>query len=188
MIPSELEEILQPLLAVVRLDVQFYPDLLITGGYGFVQAEKTAKVRVAFQLSRELLNPDPSSRSMYYKCGRHAAGQSLPQLVDENAAIRLILEATASETGDRYFAALVRYLCQALDVAGSWVAEYIEEPPRLRALSFWFQDHYIESYEYTISGTPCEPVITQRRLLHYQDNILELFPGDTDLEHFRAAS
>ncbi len=117
-----------------------------------------------------------------------AQAQSLPQFVDENAAIRLILEGTASETGDRYFAALVRYLCQALDVAGAWVTEYIEEPQRLRALSFWFQDRYIESYEYAIAGTPCEPVITQRRLLHYPDNIVELFPGDTDLEHFRAVS
>ena len=35
--------------------------------------------------------------------------------VDLDTAIRTILEGTASETGERFFAALVRNLCRALD-------------------------------------------------------------------------
>jgi hypothetical protein len=52
---------------------------------------------------------------------------------EEDAAIRAILEGTAAETGERFFAALVKSLAEALGVPGAWVTEYLRDARRLRA-------------------------------------------------------
>ena len=51
--------------------------------------------------------------------------------LDENAALRTILEGTATETGQRFFSALVKNLSRALDTHGAWVTEYLEKERRL---------------------------------------------------------
>jgi PAS domain S-box-containing protein len=110
------------------------------------------------------------------------------QPLDQASVIRAILEGTAGETGQEFFRALVRNVAAALGVAGAWVTEYIPEPRRLRALAFWLEDRFVTDYEYAVAGTPCEPVIEQRRLLHIPDNIVALFPRDPDLPKMRAVS
>jgi PAS domain S-box-containing protein len=107
---------------------------------------------------------------------------------DQASIIRAILEGTAGETGHAFFAALVRNVASALDVAGAWATEYLAEPRRLRALAFWFGDRFIADYEYAIAGTPCEPVVDGRRLLHIPDNVVDLFPNDPDLRELQAVS
>jgi hypothetical protein len=57
--------------------------------------------------------------------------------LDVDASLRTILEGTATETGERFFAALVENLARALNTHGAWVTEYIEEQRRLKALAFW---------------------------------------------------
>jgi PAS domain S-box-containing protein len=101
--------------------------------------------------------------------------------LDADAVIRAILEGTARETGERFFATLVQSLTRVLGVAGAWVTEYDPEARRLRALAFWFEDRFIADYEYAIAGTPCEPVIDKACLVHVPENVVELFPGDPDL-------
>ena len=101
---------------------------------------------------------------------------------------RAVVEGVAAETGERFFAALVRNLCEALGVAGSWVTEYLPETNRLRALAFWFDGEYIADYEYDIAGTPCEPVICSEDLIHIPDRVIELFPDDPDLAPLNAVS
>jgi PAS domain S-box-containing protein len=39
-----------------------------------------------------------------------------------------------------------------------------------------------------IQGTPCEVVVEERRLVHYPDRIIELFPNDPELTAFNAVS
>ena len=106
----------------------------------------------------------------------------------EDAAIRLILEGTAAETGGRFFEALVRKLAEALGVTGAWVTEYLREAGRLRSLAFWFEDRHRPRCEYDIAGTPCEPVIKEARLAHFRADVAALFPGDTDLRRDGAVS
>ena len=53
--------------------------------------------------------------------------------LDEDAALRIILEGTATETGERFFSALVQTLAKALNTQGAWVTEYIEESRTLAA-------------------------------------------------------
>jgi PAS domain S-box-containing protein len=104
----------------------------------------------------------------------------------DQSLLEILLEGTASETGERFLAALVRSLAKALQVDGAWVTEFLHGPKRLRALSFWLQDHYVQGYEYDISGTPCEMVLEQKCLVRYPENVAQLFPCDLDLKTFRA--
>ena len=50
--------------------------------------------------------------------------------LDVDASLRTILEGTATETGERFFAALVENLARALNTHGAWVTEYMEESPQ----------------------------------------------------------
>ncbi len=109
-------------------------------------------------------------------------------VLSEEAALRVILEGTAAETGEQFFLALVRKLTEALGTYGAWVTEYDEPKRRLRALAFRLGDRYVDGYEYAIAGTPCEPVIDQACLVHYPDRVIELFPDDPDLKAFDAVS
>jgi PAS domain S-box-containing protein len=108
--------------------------------------------------------------------------------LDEDVALRTILEGTATETGERFFAALVINLTRALNTHGAWVTEYIEESRRLRALAFWLGGRWIDGYEYDVAGTPCEEVIEDGRLVHVPENVLALYPNDPDLREMRAVS
>ncbi len=108
--------------------------------------------------------------------------------LDEGVALRSILEGTARETGERFFAALVENLAKALNTHGAWVTEYIQECRRLRALAFWMDGQWIQNYEVDIAGTPCEQVIERANLVHFPDNLLELYPDDQDVKDIGAVS
>jgi len=108
--------------------------------------------------------------------------------VDEDAALRRILEGTATETGERFFQALVKNLSLVLGTEGAWVTEYIEESQRLRALAFWLGGQWVHGYEYDIAGSPCEHVIKDSRMVHVPENVVALYPTDPDLAKFQAVS
>lgn len=107
---------------------------------------------------------------------------------DDEAALRSILEGTATGTGERFFTALVENLARAIKVHGAWVTEYMEGPRRLRALAFWLDGQFVPDYEYDISGTPCEPVVENTCLIHIPDKVVELYPNDPDLPKAGAVS
>src|SRR5262249_35110199 len=106
----------------------------------------------------------------------------------DDAAIRLILEGTAQETGEEFFRALVKRLAQVLGTAAAWVTEYDEKAYRLKAIAFWHQNGFISHYEYPLADTPCEAVIRSCQLFHVSDQITLLFPNDADLKPFNAVS
>jgi PAS domain S-box-containing protein len=107
---------------------------------------------------------------------------------DEDAILRSILEGTSTEIGERFFAALVKKLSEALGTFGAWVTEYDCTTNRMRALAFWLDGNWVEEYEYDLVGTPCEPVIQESRLIHFADNIIDLFPKDPSLRDMNAVS
>jgi PAS domain S-box-containing protein len=108
--------------------------------------------------------------------------------LDEESALRTILEGTANETGERFFAALVENLARALNTHGAWVTEYIHDRRRLRALAFWMDGQWIQGYEVDIAGTPCEKVIDTADVVHFPDNLLQLYPDDPDITAISAVS
>jgi PAS domain S-box-containing protein len=108
--------------------------------------------------------------------------------LDEETAHRTILEGTATETGERFFEALVENLGKALHTHAAWVTEYIPESRRLKALAFYLNGSFLKDWEMDLAGTPCEHVIDQARLIHFPDNLLNLFPIDPDITSLKAAS
>jgi transcriptional regulator with GAF, ATPase, and Fis domain len=107
---------------------------------------------------------------------------------DEHAVLRTILKGTASETGQAFFRALVENLCRALGTHGAWVTEYLPEIERLRALAFLLGDEWFENFEFVVPGTPCQVAVEERRLVHYPDRIVELFPDERAMREAGAVS
>ena len=56
--------------------------------------------------------------------------------IDEDAALRSILEGTATETGERFFISLVEHLAAALKTHGAWVTEFLSEKRRFARWRF----------------------------------------------------
>ena len=110
------------------------------------------------------------------------------QDIDVDAALRTILEGTATETGEQFFKALVKKLAAALNTHGAWVTEYFPESRRLKALAFWMGEQWLEGWEMVVDGTPCERVIDERCLIHIPDNLVEIYANDPDVQAVGAAS
>lgn len=110
------------------------------------------------------------------------------QDLETDTALRTILEGTATETGQQFFAALVQNLTKALGTHGAWVTEYFPELRRLRALAFWMDGQWVTNYEVDIAGTPCERVIDTAKLVHFPDRILEIYPHEEELKAAGAVS
>jgi formate hydrogenlyase transcriptional activator len=106
----------------------------------------------------------------------------------DEAALRLVVEGTVSETGTEFFRALVRNLTQALGTAGAWVTEYFPEQKRMNALAMWMNNGFIENFEYPIAGTACADVVETGKLIHIPDRVIELYPRDDDLVPLNAVS
>ncbi|MEQ9619076.1 MAG: sigma 54-interacting transcriptional regulator [Deltaproteobacteria bacterium] len=105
--------------------------------------------------------------------------------VEENEAIRSILEGTSTAIGEAFFASLVENLSKVLHTYGAWVTEYLEETKRLRSMAFYLGDHWIKDFEYPLIGTPCELVVEEKRLVHVRDELFSKFKGNPELKDFR---
>jgi len=92
-----------------------------------------------------------------------------------------ILEGTSPETGEDFFAALVKSLSQSLDMAAAWVTEYAADFQNLRTLAFWFDGRWTEGMDGTVRGTPCEAVLKNGEVLFIADEVAGEFPDDPDL-------
>ena len=108
--------------------------------------------------------------------------------LDEDAALRTILEGTATETGERFFEALVENLAKALHTYGAFVTEYFRDTRRMKALAFWMDGGWVKDWEMDVAGTPCEAVYDSKQLVHFPDNLLDMYPNDPDVAAVQAVS
>ena len=99
-----------------------------------------------------------------------------------------MIEGTVAETGSEFFRALVKNLAEVMGTAGAWVTEYLPEANRLRAHAFWLHGAFLDHFEHPVPDTPCEAVLTERKLVHYPDRIVDLYPDDPDLKTLNAVS
>lgn len=98
--------------------------------------------------------------------------------LDESVALRAILEGTARTTGEHFFDALVENLAKVFHTHGAWVTEYLPETKRYKARALYLDQQIHRNYEMTIEGAPCEVVVRDLRLIHYEDKVQELFPNN----------
>ena len=107
--------------------------------------------------------------------------------LSENEIIRLILEGTAADVGNRFFGSLVENVSKSLKTTGALVTEYLESARRLQSLAFFWDGKRLDNFEYSICGTACEQVIVGKKLVHIPDNWFNLFKGNpdaVDIENF----
>jgi histidine kinase len=103
--------------------------------------------------------------------------------------LRLIVEGTASVTGEDFFRSLVRSLAQALDVRYAFISECVDlQVTRIRTFVFWQGSEFGENFEYRLQGTPCEKVIGGQGWQCFPEQIQTLFPEDVDLVKMQAQS
>src|SRR2546429_115718 len=116
------------------------------------------------------------------------ASSGQPPDASAQAALRLVLEGTASEIGEGFFRALVVNLARALGTRGAWVTEFDPRARRLRALAFWMNGEWVDGFEQAVDGTPCQVVIENRRLVHYPERVLDLYPDEPNIRKMGAVS
>jgi len=107
---------------------------------------------------------------------------------DENATLRSIMEGTAASVGNNFFKALVENLAGALNTYSAWISELLDDQRQLRTLAIWRGGAIMENIRFDIAGTPCETVVKSTTLVHHPDNVINFYPRNTTLRHFKAVS
>ncbi|HEY9635951.1 MAG TPA: PAS domain S-box protein [Coleofasciculaceae cyanobacterium] len=93
-------------------------------------------------------------------------------------ALRLIVEGTASATGDSFMRSCVRYLAQILQARYALIAEMVDKTcTKARTLAFWTGETWGENFEYDLADTPCEN-FPQEKVCFYSQEVQALFPND----------
>lgn len=96
-------------------------------------------------------------------------------------ALRLIVEGTASQTGDEFFRACVRSLAEALQVKYAIVSEFANrEKTQVRSLAYWTGNDWSEPIAYPIANTPCATVLIGQTC-YYPTDVQTHFPEDREL-------
>ncbi len=95
------------------------------------------------------------------------------------AALRQIVEGTATHVGDAFFPALVTHLAGVMESRYSFVAEFAGAG-RVRTLAYWTPGGHAPSIEWDVAGTPCEEVV-QGKLCHHPSGVSNRFPDDRPL-------
>ena len=95
--------------------------------------------------------------------------------IEADVALKAVLEGTVRATGAHFFEALVRNLATTLNVYGAWVSEYLPEKHRFRAIALWLGGEMLNNYEMEIVGSPCEVVFHELKLVHFAEEVQDLF-------------
>lgn len=91
-----------------------------------------------------------------------------------------IAQGVWSDTGEDFFRSLVRVLSEALQADLVLVGALQPGGKRIRTLAAHARSREIASFEYDLSGTPCEGVIG-KQLCCYPEGTHRLFPRDAEL-------
>jgi PAS domain S-box-containing protein len=103
--------------------------------------------------------------------------------------LRLLVEGTASVTGDAFFRSLVRSLAEALNSRYALISGCINSPPtRVCTFAFWKNRQFSENIEYDLYGTPCEQVFNCQSCQYYPQQVQTFFPNDSGLAELQAQS
>ncbi|MHC4528309.1 MAG: PAS domain S-box protein, partial [Planctomycetota bacterium] len=93
-------------------------------------------------------------------------------------ALKLIVEGTASATGEDFFRSLVRALASAFDFRYAFVGEITgAKKDYIKTLAVWADDDFAANFEYELAGTPCQGVVGQKLCFHPK-GVQKQFPQD----------
>jgi PAS domain S-box-containing protein len=97
-----------------------------------------------------------------------------------------VAEGTAGAFGERFFAAMAQHFARALGVDSAFIAECVDQPPtRVRTLAYWSVDKGLrDNFEFALSGTPCDEVLSEGRQCFYPQDLASLFPREAGYEAY----
>ena len=126
---------------------------------------------------------------MWHDAARMAPGEAIEgePLLDEDAALRKIVEGVEAATGTDFFQSLVRCVSETLGVAYAFVSELDRDRRCFRTLAVWGRGRVLDNFELPVAGTPCEGVL-EGQMAYYPDRIQQRFPKDTGLVVWQAES
>ncbi|MCI0480843.1 MAG: hypothetical protein L0213_04560, partial [Candidatus Dadabacteria bacterium] len=114
--------------------------------------------------------------------------RQMVRVIDEEAVLRMLIESTAAVTGKKFFYTLVECMSKALGAEGAWCNVLNREKRTLKALAFLWKGEWFEDYEYDFKDSICEEVVMKDALVHYPDNIHDIYPASEALRSFKAVS
>ena len=113
----------------------------------------------------------------------HSVGSKeyLDSDVKESIQVEKILSSLATNTStqdsDEFFKYCVKSLVDLYDSRFAFIGLIKTNENRIQTLCVWAGDRYAENFEYELTGTPCNDVITQNKEL-IPTNVRELYPDD----------
>ncbi len=106
----------------------------------------------------------------------HPPEETLEDLREQSRLLRTIIEGTAADTGDQFFASLVRHLTGALNVRYALIGEVVDgEPGTLRTLAVSDGGTLIDNFEYALAHAPCGTGLTQS-FWSFEEGVQARFP------------
>ncbi|MCA9424488.1 MAG: GAF domain-containing protein [Candidatus Omnitrophica bacterium] len=94
-------------------------------------------------------------------------------------SLRSVLEITGGIPEQEFFANMIQYVCQRLDVRHGFIGCLTGEGT-VSTLAAWRDGHAGKNFQYAIEGTPCETVIGNK-FQHYHGDVPSQFPEDGNL-------
>lgn len=110
---------------------------------------ESLRLQVA-DLTRELAERDQAMRVQRRHCE-----ETVQDLREQSQLLHTIVEGTAAETGDEFFAALVTHLTSTLHVQYAVIGQVCEgEPKKIRTLAVSAGGTLVDNFEYELAHTP----------------------------------
>jgi PAS domain S-box-containing protein len=103
-----------------------------------------------------------AERTQSMSAERRDLVETIQDLREQSQLLRTIIEGTAAETGDEFFASLVRHLTSTLHVQYAVIGEVCEGPPKkIRTLAVAAGGTLVDNFEYDLADTPCAAALTE---------------------------
>ncbi|CAM2010800.1 GAF domain-containing sensor histidine kinase [Acanthopleuribacter pedis] len=95
-----------------------------------------------------------------------------------------ILQCGLDQSGHDYLRTLVRQIAKTFSYRGCFVGRLREEAGRreVETVAMWDRDQLVPNFRYDLAFTPCNEVLSQRRVCLFPDRVTAHFPKDEDLQ------
>jgi len=134
-------------------------------------------------LAREVAEREQSMRAQ-----RHHFEETMQDLREQSNLLRTIIEGTAAETGDEFFAAFVTHLTSTLHVQYAVIGEVREgQLKKIHTVAVSAGGTLVGNFEYELAHTPCAAALTQTFACFDRD-VQAAFPQCQRLADLRAES
>ena len=123
-------------------------------------------------LARELAQRDQAMQAQ-----QQGLDSELQDLRKQSDLLRAIMEGTAADTGDDFFASLATHLTSTLHMQYAVIGEILDgTPARIRTLAVSSGGHLLDNFEYDLAQAPCGTGLTESFWCFEQD-VQALFPN-----------